>query len=45
MIGARPTLFPGWLLNDRGGMVLIAVLAVAAILVPVANLSVPANSM
>ncbi len=45
MIGARPTLFPGWLLNDRGGMVLIAVLAVAAILVPVANLALPADSM
>ncbi|MBO6770052.1 MULTISPECIES: urea ABC transporter permease subunit UrtC [unclassified Thalassospira] len=34
----------GWLLNDRGGMTLLAILIAAAILVPVGNLLVPESS-
>ncbi|WP_412777975.1 urea ABC transporter permease subunit UrtC [Thalassospira lucentensis] len=34
----------GWLLKDRGGMILLAVLIAAAILVPVGNLLVPESS-
>ena len=34
----------GWLLQDRGGMILLAILMVAAVLIPVGNLLVPETS-
>ncbi len=34
----------GWLLNDRGGMILLTILIAAAILVPAGNLLVPESS-
>ncbi|MFV1852089.1 MAG: urea ABC transporter permease subunit UrtC [Thalassospira sp.] len=34
----------GWLLNDRGGMILLMILIAAAILVPAGNLLVPESS-
>ena len=34
----------GWLLKDRGGMILLAILIAAAILVPIGNLLVPETS-
>ncbi|MEQ8391752.1 MAG: urea ABC transporter permease subunit UrtC [Thalassospira sp.] len=34
----------GWLLQDRGGMILLAILMAAAILIPTANLLVPESS-
>ena len=45
MIAARPTLFSGWLVNDRGGMVFMALLALAAVGVPVANLALADDSL
>jgi len=40
----RPRLLPDWLARDRGGLVLLVLVAGAAVLVPVANLAVPADS-
>ena len=34
----------GWLLRDRGGMILLAILIAASILIPVGNLIVPEGS-
>ncbi|KZB71228.1 MULTISPECIES: urea ABC transporter permease subunit UrtC [Thalassospira] len=34
----------GWLLNDRGGMILLGILIAAAILVPMSNLLLPESS-
>ncbi|HAI28824.1 MAG TPA: urea ABC transporter permease subunit UrtC, partial [Thalassospira sp.] len=34
----------GWLLNDRGGMILLGILIAAAILVPASNLLLPESS-
>ncbi|MEQ9347714.1 MAG: urea ABC transporter permease subunit UrtC [Thalassospira sp.] len=34
----------GWLLQDRGGMILLAILMAAAVLIPVGNLLVPETS-
>lgn len=34
----------GWLLNDRGGMILLTILIAAAVLVPAGNLLVPESS-
>lgn len=39
------TIFLGFLMNDRGGQILLSILAVAAVLIPVLNMLVPVESI